>query len=162
MSARTLSGVGVACRSIVWVAGAALAACGSSGPEQPWPDFGGTALFAAQAQPILAARCANPSCHGNAQRPLALFAPLRYRDDPALMFVDSPLSATEIEANYRRSIAFLLHVDRADASRLLAKPLGVHAGVHVFADPQEQDAQQLRDWANTAISRSRANANEEP
>jgi hypothetical protein len=146
----------------VAAAGAALAlaaaACAVEVPSaEPWPALGGVEPFAELAQPVLAERCANPSCHGNPDRPLAVFAVHRYRLDPDATFLDAPLTAEELERNFVRAAAFLLEVDAAEDSALLAKALAREAGGSghdhgaVFTDRAEHDYVQLLDWATLAL-----------
>lgn len=107
--------------------------------------------FEALAQPVLAEACATPSCHGRAERPLRIFAPLRYRADPARLLLDEPLDPSEIDLNYGRTRAFL---DDADPERslLLCKPLGEsaggcdHAGGEIFADETDRGFAALEAW----------------
>ncbi|MCC6999967.1 MAG: hypothetical protein IT370_35540 [Deltaproteobacteria bacterium] len=136
----------------------AVAGCVGAEPEaQPLPVVGGVAAFVVTAQPVLTARCANPSCHGNAARPLSLFAVHRHRMDSADTFLDAPLTGAEERHNFLQASAFLLGVDRAAHSLLLTQPLAVraggdgHAGVEVFADTEDFDYRRLRAWAATAL-----------
>ncbi len=123
-----------------------------------WPDFGGLDAFVAEAQPVLAGRCANPSCHGDPARPLALYAVHRHRLDPADTYLDAPLDEAELAHNFRQTGAFLLEVTAAEASLLLTKPLSVASGGSghtfgaVFADTDDDGYRTLRAWARAALA----------
>lgn len=110
----------------------ALGACAVDPPAPvPMPD-GDLAVFAAEAQPVLDRACADPGCHGNAERPLALYSPGRRRADPVRTFLDEPLDDAELLANARAVAAFALDpmLDGAplDECLVLRKPLAVAAG----------------------------------
>jgi hypothetical protein len=123
-----------------------------AGPVEEWPRFGGLDAFVEQAQPVLAARCANPSCHGRPERPLALFAVHRHRLDPADTFLDDPLTEEELRHNFNQTTAFLLDVSEPDESLLLVKPRSEHAGVVVFGDAADYDHVRLREWIELALA----------
>lgn len=112
--------------------------------------------FAAEVQPILAARCANPSCHGMAGRPLEVFAPQRHRADPADLHRDLPLTEAELAANFFRASAFLLDGRGPADCPLLTKPLAESAGgvAHVggaqFYDTDEVEYARLLAWIEEA------------
>lgn len=134
-------------------------ACRGPAPElAPLPRFGTTASFVERAQPVLVAGCANPSCHGNAERPLSLFAVHRYRLEPADTWVDAPLTAAEEQHNFLQCSAFLLGLDTPEHSQLLTKPLAVraggsgHSGVEVFVDREDYDYRRLLWWVETALA----------
>ncbi|MEB2324747.1 MAG: hypothetical protein OZ921_19685 [Sorangiineae bacterium] len=137
--------------------GAGPAACAWPTSE-PWPSFGTLDEFVTQAQPVLAARCSNPSCHGNPDRPLSVFAVHRYRLNAADTFLDAPLTREEQELNFARASAFLLEVGDASHSLLLAKPLAARAGgaghdaVEVFGDREDYDYRRLRGWVEQALA----------
>lgn len=106
--------------------------------------------FAALAQPVFETRCANPSCHGNADRPLSLYAARRYRRVEARTFLDEPVSDDELLHNLLQASVFVDGLERASDSMLLTKPLGVHAGLEVFAT-DDYDYRRLEAWVETAL-----------
>jgi len=112
--------------------------------------------FALRAQPVLAARCATPSCHGRADRPLALYAPGLHRRDPRDLHRELPLDQAELRLNLVRVMAFVSpEVGRCE---LLTKPLadaagGIpHAGGTQFADTSDWDYRALRDWVHDCFT----------
>ncbi len=114
-------------------------------------------VFAAEVQPVLAAGCSNPSCHGNAGRPLEVYAPFMHRLDPDRVHLDEPITEAELVLNRLRAAAFLRDCDDPDLSALLTKPLAPaaggceHTGGTVYEDDSEPDYQTLRAWASEAI-----------
>lgn len=106
--------------------GFALAGC-VDGPGSIGLPTGDLEAFRADVQPLLAERCATPTCHGSDERPLRVYAPALFRLDPARLHLDEPLDDEELALNYERVRGF---VDPADpeASTLLRKPLASGAG----------------------------------
>ena len=129
------------------------------GTGAPLP-LGDPQVFAEEVQPVLAAGCANPSCHGSADRPLELYAPFMHRLDAERVHLDEPLTETELELNRRRSAALLQDCEDPDLSVLLTKPLAPdaggceHEGGVIFEDAWEQDYEALRGWASQAIEQA--------
>lgn len=117
------------------------------------PDALGT--FSAYAQPVLEARCANPSCHGNGQRPLELYAVGLHRLDDGERHHQDGLSERELQLNLWRAWA---HVGAtAEASELLLKPLDPDAGGHeheggvIWGDLDTYEAAQLTTWIEASL-----------
>jgi hypothetical protein len=115
--------------AVVWAL--FVAACVEEPAPLPLPE-GDPALFAARAEPVLEARCADPGCHARRERPFALYAPGRHRADPARLYLDEPLTAEELAANRRAVDAFALAPLAAGeplaACLVVRKPLAVAAG----------------------------------
>jgi hypothetical protein len=123
--------------------------CACSGVEQSYvaaasPD---EALFAADVEPVLERHCANPSCHGRDERPLRVYAPMRFRVDRDRLFLDEPLSDDEVRANYESAAGFVATGGDPERSLLLRKPLGKawHAPGAVFFE-EDPPARAIRDW----------------
>ena len=116
------------------------------------------ATFVQEVQPVFAKRCANPSCHGSGRRPLEVFAVHTHRLDPAHVYLDAPLTETELERNYHRASAFVLEIDRPEQSLLLLKPLARaaggarHGGDAVFSDRESAEYQALERWIETHLT----------
>lgn len=133
-----------------------LAGCLLEVGEAPLPQ-GDPAAFEAEVQPVLAARCANPACHGSADRPLRVFAPELHRLDPARTHLREPLTDEELLRNAEATAAMLVDFLDAEDSPLLTKPLAEEAGgsAHVggaqFDDPYEADYQAIRRWSQHAL-----------
>ena len=132
---------------------AALAGCGGPPPGEdgtlPAPPL---ERFATDVQPILERRCASPACHGDAARPLALYAPLARRIDPRRTHLAEPCTTEELRANWEATRGF---VDPDDPARspLLAKPLEdgvVHGGGRVFRDRHEPEVRAILAWLEAA------------
>lgn len=134
-------------------------ACAADGldAEAPLPSAD-VATFAALAQPTLAERCANPSCHGR-PGPLELYAELLHRRDPADNFRHRPLTSAELLHNLRECL-LRLDLQTPDDSRLLVMALrgpgsggsGGHGFGPVFADSADAGYQQLKAWAMAAAN----------
>lgn len=119
---------------------------------------GALAAFVEQAEPVLETRCANPSCHGNDERPLSLFAPHRHRLDEADVFLDAPLTGDELRHNFLQAQVLIGDVRSAAHSPLLREPLAAraggmsHAGVEVFVDTADYDYRRLHAWVAHALA----------
>lgn len=124
-----------------------LLACVVEG-EDGAPGGGDSGEFYADVEPILTEGCANPSCHGNADRPWQVYAVHRYRMDEADLWADGELSAEEHAANLAQARAFTV-----SPWELCRKPLDPAAGgmsheggVSWFSvDDAEYEA--LRSWS---------------
>lgn len=127
-----------------------LGGCGSSVEETPLPAPD-RLVFEQSVQPILEARCGNPTtCHGNEGRPFAIYARRSNRLAPEDVFRDPPLTKVELEANYDRVRSFTLEI--GDGPLLLNKPLaeeysGVfHEGGTQFYTPDDREFRVLEEW----------------
>lgn len=128
----------------------AAIALGCSGPA---PGLVATArldreVFATEVLPILVEGCANPSCHGRPERGLSLYAPRRFREDPARTHLDEPLTAEELEHNFYATTALVDAAD-PDGSLLLAKALGArvyHGGGAVLESVNDARYRAIRAW----------------
>lgn len=136
----------------------ALVAAGCSGPDAGSRPvrLGDRATFDADVQPVLAARCANPTCHGRPERALSLFAPHRYRADPARTYLDEPLTEAELAHNHLSASALATEQDRAEDSLLARKPRAedagtYHGGGRIFVDATERDYRTLVAWIAGAL-----------
>jgi hypothetical protein len=83
--------------------------------------------FRCNVQPVLAARCAFPACHGSARRPLSIFAPGRMRwqigwDEPT-----APITEYELDSNFGIASGFTTTTATGEPW-LLVKPLATSAG----------------------------------
>jgi hypothetical protein len=108
------------------------------------------AAFAARAGEVLTQRCGNAGCHGNAERPYALFAPLQRRQPEIGDYAKEPLTEAEIHANYLATLGFL-DAERALDTTLLRRALGTggagsHGGGAVFEAPSDPECRALREW----------------
>lgn len=87
--------------------------------------------FRCEVEPVLAARCSQPTCHGSGRRPFRVFAVNRLRLNPVRAqtgyVLNQPMTAEEHQANYEMTMGF---VDAGDheQSLLLMKPLDSDAG----------------------------------
>jgi hypothetical protein len=140
-----------------------LAAAGCAGdPGRVVLLRGDAATFASAVQPVYDARCADPSCHGRADRPLAIYSPTRFRRDPARTFIRESLDPEEIATNVRATAAFALDAVEAggtvDDSLVLRKPLpeeaggAQHGGGVVFSSQSDREWRALRDWGRALAS----------
>jgi hypothetical protein len=86
--------------------------------------------FRCQVQPVLTASCAFLACHGNGERPLRIYAEQRFRKNVDWLDFEEPLSAEELDDNFRTVLGFIgVSGDRRDQGDLLSeKPLDVEAG----------------------------------
>ena len=104
-------------------------------------------------QPVLSARCANPSCHGDERRPFEVFAVHQHRLDPRNVYRDAPLTEHEVRLNYLRACGFLSDFDTPAETLLLLKPLAgevTHRGGKPFADETDAGYRALADWCEGA------------
>ena len=132
-----------------------LAACAQSPAPEPLPA-GDLGSFAETVQPVLDAHCADPSCHGRPERPLAIYSPLRYRLDPARRYLSEALTSQELAANLRSVEAFALAAREAGLSAagcgVLCKPLAEraggcgHAGGAIFPSADDREYRALESW----------------
>lgn len=83
--------------------------------------------FRCNVQPVLAARCAFPACHGSVRRPLALYAPGRERYAVGWDRPTEPITQVELDANFGIASGFTTTSATGEAW-LLAKPLATTAG----------------------------------
>jgi hypothetical protein len=108
--------------------------------------------FRTEVQPILVARCANPTCHARPERGFSLYAPGMRRLDPALTFLrDAPLVHAEEEHNYKVSCVFAGLGARPEEALLLRKSLGEGAGTYhgggaVFGGPSDHGYRVILRW----------------
>lgn len=84
-------------------------------------------FYRCNVQPVLAARCAFPACHGTRVRPLAIFAPGRERLRVTWDRPTEPITEEEIDANLALVSGFTT-LDATGDAWLLAKPLATAAG----------------------------------
>lgn len=123
----------------------------------PEADYG---VFVDRVQPVLAERCANPSCHGTVRRPLEVYAPSFHRADPEMVHSSDPLTDAELRANFDRSRAFILGAERPLDTLLLSKPLAIaaggtgHADVEVFETRDDTEYVRMLDWVEDALAGS--------
>jgi hypothetical protein len=105
-----------------------LAGCVASGIDAPAPSVAlDRELFRCNVQPVLAARCAFPACHGTQRRPLSLYAPGRQRYQVGWDRPTEPITAFELDANFGIASGFTTTTATGEPW-LLAKPLAVGAG----------------------------------
>ena len=104
----------------------ALAGCAVENPPAP-PAALDREYFRCNVQPVLAARCAFPACHGTRKRPLAIYAPGRERYQVTWDRPTEPITADELDANFRLVSGFT-STDATGEPWLLAKPLATSAG----------------------------------
>ena len=83
--------------------------------------------FRCNVQPVLAARCAFPACHGTRVRPLAIFAPGRERLRVSWDRPTEPVTQDELDANFRLVTGFTT-LESTGQPWLLSKPLSTAAG----------------------------------
>ena len=126
-----------------------LVGCVEDSPSE-WLLDADYEIFVQDVQPIVAARCANPSCHGAAGRPFEIYAPEQHRLDPGEVFLDEALDEEELNRNFACSVAFIQA--SAEASPLLRKPLdpdaggSEHAGGVQFGDAESSEYQTVLAW----------------
>ena len=113
--------------------------------------------FRCNVQPVLAARCAFPACHGDAQRPLAIYAVGRMRYAVGWDRPTAPITDAELAANFAVATGFATTTATGQAW-LLAKPLATEAGGYfhrgaelygegdVFASTDDRGYQLLARW----------------
>jgi hypothetical protein len=103
-----------------------VAGCAVDNPPATAPSLD-REFFRCNVQPVLAARCAFPACHGTRVRPLAIFAPGRERLEVGWDRPTEPVTQAELDANYQLVSGFTTTTATGE-SWLLAKPLAPAAG----------------------------------
>lgn len=107
-----------------------------------------TGAFFAEVEPVLVERCANPSCHGTAERPLEVYAVHRNRMDPDDVWLDGGLTAEERAANLARARGFVGPTLELARKSLDPDAGGMrHGGGAIYADATDAEYATLRDWA---------------
>jgi len=92
--------------------------------DPPALDFN---FFRCQVQPVIAARCAFMACHGNAGRPLRLYAEQRYRLGISWDDYETPITDAELAANFKMVGGFV-STKSGEANLLSEKPLDTRTG----------------------------------
>jgi hypothetical protein len=109
---------------ILWLA---LSGC-VDGLDAPAPPMAlDREYFRCNVQPVLAARCAFPACHGSVRRPLSIYAPGRERYQVGWDRPTEPVTQYELDANFGIASGFTTTTATAEPW-LLAKPLATSAG----------------------------------
>ena len=103
-----------------------VAGCAVDNPPAP-PAALDRDFFRCNVQPVLAARCAFPACHGTRTRPLAIYAPGRERYQVGWDRPTEPITEAELDANYEVATGFSTTMATGEPW-LLAKPLSTSAG----------------------------------
>lgn len=128
-----------------------VAACTGPTPRHDPLLVGELEQFAGEVEPVLESRCASGGCHGREERPLALYAPGQYRQDPSRTYLDEPLTPAELSSNAQRLAAFAHGVAAADALAV-RKPLAIdsggcwHGGGDVFRDTTDPGYRAIARW----------------
>ncbi len=134
-----------------------VAGCASGLDAPAVPQALDRAFFKCDVQPVLAARCAFPACHGSARRPLAIYAPGRMRYEVGWDRPTEPVTDAELAANFAIASGFTTTTATGRAW-LLAKPLAtsaggyyhrgadLYAGGDVFVTSDDPGYQRLAAW----------------
>ena len=104
----------------------AVAGCAVDNPVASAPALDRD-YFRCNVQPVLAARCAFPACHGTQRRPLTLYAPGRERYQVGWDRPTQAITQLELDANYGVAAGFTTTTATGEPW-LLAKPLAPSAG----------------------------------
>ncbi len=116
--------------------------------EDGAPGGGDSAEFYARVEPILVEGCANPSCHGNVERPYQVYAVHRYRLEETDLWADGELTEAEHQANLAQARAFA-----AEPWELCRKPLDPavggmsHEGGATWSSVDDEDYEAVRAWS---------------
>jgi hypothetical protein len=104
----------------------AIAGCAVDNPAAPTGSLD-REYFRCNVQPVLAARCAFPACHGTQRRPLTIYAPGRERYQVGWDRPTEPITQFELDANFGIASGFTTTTATGEPW-LLAKPLATSAG----------------------------------
>jgi hypothetical protein len=140
------------------LAAIAIAGCAVDNPAAPAASLDRD-YFRCDVQPVLAARCAMPACHGTVRRPLSIYAPGRERYQVGWYQPTAPITPFELDANYGVASGFTTTTATGDAW-LVMKPLATSAGGYyhrgsdlfgsdrenVFASKSDAGYQILANW----------------
>lgn len=136
---------------------AALGACTVDAASELGVAPSGTPeSFSAFVQPVLQVGCASLDCHGDAGRPLRLYARNGLRAEVALRGQDA--SDLEILANMHAIAGLDPQIDRIDDHLLLLKPLAVeagglhHVGGDLWADRTHGVYRCLHAWLRSGVA----------
>lgn len=140
---------------LVLVASFALAAasCGPSQGVQPvaWLD---RAAFERDIEPIVERQCADPTCHGRPERPLSLYAPLRWRADASRTHLPELLTADEVTHNWTAACLCASYPTRGEESLFAKKPLAgaglYHGGGAQWDGPTDPSYRAVLAWIRGA------------
>lgn len=113
--------------------------------------------FAAEVQPVLAARCANPTCHGRPERPLSIYSPLAWRADASRTYLFEEVSEEELGHNYDVTRAMASDAPEPEQTLLLRKPMGglastYHGGGDIFEGETDRDYRTMLEWLREPVS----------
>lgn len=113
--------------------------------------------FRCNVQPVLAARCAFPACHGTRVRPLAIYAPGRERYQVGWDRPTEPITQFELDTNFGIASGFTTTTSTGEPW-LVSKPLATAAGGYyhrgadlfgredVFLTKDDRGYQMLESW----------------
>jgi len=111
-------------------------------------------FFRCNVQPVLAARCAFPACHGSVRRPLSIYAPGRERYQVGWDQPSTPITEFELDANFGIASGFATTTATGEPW-LLAKPLtggyyhrgaDLYGSENVFLSTSDPGYQILASW----------------
>ncbi len=115
-------------------------------------------LFEEEVQPLLADRCGNPNCHGNAGRPFEIFSVHQHRLDTTEVYMDQQINSDELWLNIESARAFIEPETSAQGCLLIRKPLSEdaggasHGGGRQFHSLTDVDTQILLRWVSASLS----------
>lgn len=136
---------------------AGAAACAIDDQAQLELELPGTLPdYAAHVQPVLEAGCASLDCHGDAGRPLRLYATNGLRLDASLR--GGPPTDDELAANMRLLTGLDPEVTDLESHLILLKPLAVaaggvhHVGGDLWPDQRDPAYRCLHSWLRDGTS----------
>ncbi|MCP4499863.1 MAG: hypothetical protein GY822_07865 [Deltaproteobacteria bacterium] len=140
---------------------AALSSCTANSGMVLTMNVGDIDEFVQFTQPVFKNQCASPSCHGNDDRPLEIFAQQLHRVNDDERYLYTPLTDDEIMQNALRASLFVGDLQGGESS-LLRKtlPLEVggkeHAAGSQFSAVDDRGYQALLRWVES-VHEERAN-----
>jgi hypothetical protein len=141
----------LAARAAVALAALLQVSCGESAGEPQSVRWLDRDVFVDEIQPIMAERCANPSCHGRPERPLSLYSSQAYRADASRSYLREPIDDQELTHNYTACCVFAGEGWPAEDSLLLRKARGAavdtyHGGGVIFPAASDDEFRVLLRW----------------
>ncbi len=135
---------------------AIFGACVNDQSTDAFDTTGTLADFSTYVQPVLAAGCTSLDCHGNAGRPLRLYARRGLRTEVALRGKDA--SDEEMLANMLAISGLDTSDTKIEDKLLLLKPLSVdagglfHKGGNLWPDQNDPVYRCLHAWLRSGVS----------
>jgi hypothetical protein len=102
--------------------------------------------FRCNVQPVIAARCAFPACHGTRVRPFAIFAPGRERLRVMWDRPSEPVTQDELDANFKLVTGFTTLDATGEPGGYYHRGADLYGAEDVFMTKDDAGYQLLEKW----------------